>query len=221
MKICTVKNCNAAHVAKGYCSKHYVQFKTYGKIRERTIHDPNEFIIDGDICWVVLYNNKCIEVARAKFLTIYYEQIKNSELKWHFDNGYASAIWYVDNVKYHTFLHEAIMQLSGQEVPDGKEVDHKDGNRLNCLDDNLRICTRPENQQNRSKLSNNTSGHKGVSWSKSNKKWQAQITVSGKRIHLGYFDTKEDAARAYNVAAMKYYGEFAVLNTIEGDIKNT
>ena len=52
----------------------------HGKIQQiqRTIYDPNEFIIENDICWVILYDRKCIEIARAKFYTKYYEILKNS-----------------------------------------------------------------------------------------------------------------------------------------------
>ena len=112
------------------------------------------------------------------------------------------------------YLHGAIIQLSGQEVPDGYEIDHKDRNPLNCLDDNLRICTPNQNAQNRKKQSNNTSGQKGVRWHKRDKKWNVSITTINGCEFLGNFDTKEDAARAYNIAALKYFGEFAVLNVI-------
>jgi hypothetical protein len=55
----------------------------------------------------------------------------------------------------------------------------------------------------------NTSGHKGVSWYKRDKKWRAKININNKAIHIGYFDNLEDAATAYQAAALKYFGEFA------------
>lgn len=180
------------------------------------LNDQDRFIIDNDICWIILYDFEQIEVGRAKFYTKYYEQIKSSNLTWYLtDHGYARAVWKDENNKRHQItLHEAIIQLSGQEVPKGYMIDHKDRDSLNCLDHNLRICTNQQNLQNRGKQSNNTSGHKGVNWHKHSKKWRAQIQVYGKSISLGYHNTVENAARAYNKAAIKYFGEFVVLNNI-------
>lgn len=64
---------------------------------------------------------------------------------------------------------------------------------------NLRWATRSTQSQNtRLLFSDNTSGYRGVSWNKAARRWVAYLMVSRKRIHLGYFDEKEDAARAYN-----------------------
>ena len=162
---------------------------------------------------MIIYNNKCIEIARAKFPTIYYETLKN--YKWHIRDGYAEAAWYDENRCQHNItLHASVIYLSGKILQPREEIDHKDQDKLNCLYDNLRICNRSQNQQNRGKQLNNTSGWKGVSWHKRIGKWQASIKVNYDTIPLGYFDTAEDAARAYNVAALKYHGEFAVLNEI-------
>lgn len=59
-----------------------------------------------------------------------------------------------------------------------------------------------------------TSGFKGVYWKQRNHKWCAQIGTGGMRRYLGLYSTPEDAARAYNVAALARWGEFASLNTI-------
>jgi hypothetical protein len=213
MNNCSIEGCDEISRCKGMCRRHYMQFKTYGKILERTRSDPNEFIIDGNITWILLCNRKREEVARAKFNTKYYEQIK--DYKWHLHGtGYVCANWYDENKQYEMRLHQAIVELSGQKVPDGYEIDHKDGDKLNCLEDNLRICTHAQNNHNRRKNQNSTSGQKGVSWSKQAKKSEGYISVNNKRIHLGYFDDPKDAAKAYNAAAIKYHGEFAQLNEI-------
>ncbi len=104
-------------------------------------------------------------------------------------------------------LHREIMKAS-----DGVHVDHISGDGLDNRRGNLRLCTHAENQRNRGSQSNNTSGFKGVSWNKSSGKWMAKIKVDGKAVHLGYFASKEDAARAYDTAATKYHGEFAKTN---------
>jgi hypothetical protein len=219
MRLCSVEGCGKKHSGNGYCTKHRMQINLYGKILERTINDPNEFIIDGDICWILLYNKKCIEIARAKIDIKYYEQIKNSvpKLKWCLNNrGYVTTTWFdKEHIQHQISLHQAIIQLSGKIIQLGEEIDHKDGDKLNCLDENLRICKHLENTRNRGKNKNNTSGYKGVIWHKPSKKWEAYISDNnGNREHLGLFSTIETAAKAYNTAAVKYHGEFAVLNII-------
>lgn len=92
------------------------------------------------------------------------------------------------------------------------DIDHVDGNGLNNAITNLRLCTKTQNMGNRKPNKNNTSGYKGVSWDKRKKKFRAQIRQSGKCKFLGYFDTIEQAAEAYNQAAVVYFGSFANLN---------
>lgn len=101
-------------------------------------------------------------------------------------------------------LHRLILN-----APRGIQVDHIDGDGLDCTHSNLRLCSRSQNEQNRGKNSNNKSGYKGVCWSKRKSKWVAQIDVRGKHFFLGHFQKPEDAAEAYRQAALKLHGEFA------------
>ena len=98
------------------------------------------------------------------------------------------------------------------EAPKGMHVDHINGNPLDNRKSNLRICTHAENQRNRGANKNNTSGYKGVSWHKRNKKWACQIKHNYKKIHVGNYATPEEAARAYDAKAKEFQGEFAYLN---------
>ena len=89
------------------------------------------------------------------------------------------------------------------------DLDHKNMNTLDNRFKNLREATKKQNGANRSVLSNNVSGYKGVSFYKRTKKWVAYIGNNNKKIHLGYFNTPEEAHAAYVTAANKYFGEFA------------
>ena len=94
-------------------------------------------------------------------------------------------------------------------------VDHKDGNGLNNQKSNLRVVTNVQNAQNASLRKDNKSGYKGVTLDKRygrSDRWKSNIGVNKKLIYLGTFYTKEEAAQAYNIAAVKYFGEFARLN---------
>jgi hypothetical protein len=95
------------------------------------------------------------------------------------------------------------------------QIDHEDRNKLNCQRNNLRRATQSQNMANRDLDSQNSSGLKGVHWHSRVGKWHAQIRLRGNKIHLGYFDSQIEAAKAYNRAAKTMFGEFAVLNPME------
>jgi hypothetical protein len=96
-----------------------------------------------------------------------------------------------------------------------KEIDHKDRNALNNQRENLRESDRITNNINRGMQSNNTTGYKGVTWHKYNQRWRAVTSYNNKQIHIGYYETAKEAAKAYNRAVYNLYKEFAVLNIIE------
>lgn len=93
-------------------------------------------------------------------------------------------------------------------------VDHREHPRSNNSLDNLREATRSQNNKNNVVSKNSTTGFKGVF--KSRAKYKAQICVDRKQIHLGVFKTKEEAALAYDKAALHYHGEFAKTNQMMG-----
>lgn len=88
-------------------------------------------------------------------------------------------------------------------------VDHADCNPKNNDISNLRAATKADNQRNAGMYAHNTSGYKGVVWSKAAKKWLARIKIMGKSKHLGCFESKEDAADFVQLARETVYGEFA------------
>lgn len=99
--------------------------------------------------------------------------------------------------------------------PDNKVVDHISGNQLDNRRENLRVCTRKQNQQNRTKNNrNNSSGFRGVSWDRFRNKWVAQLSLDYKHIYLGRFDDIEDAKETVKRAILERHGEFANVNNL-------
>ncbi len=96
----------------------------------------------------------------------------------------------------------------------GMFVDHKNGDGLDNRRENLRVCTRAQNNSNRDKHMIGTSKYKGVWKGKNKTKYRCCIRVNKQRIHLGYFENELDAAKKYNEAALLHHGEFANLNKI-------
>ena len=84
-------------------------------------------------------------------------------------------------------------------------VDHIDGNGLNNRWENLRNVSHSENMRNRKLNKNSTSGMAGVHQTKRSGKWQARISVDGKRISLGAFESKDEAIVARKAAETKYW----------------
>lgn len=92
-------------------------------------------------------------------------------------------------------------------------VDHINRNPLDNRKENLRVCTSSENHRNNTKTKKKTtSKYKGVSFHKTKAKWIASIRVNESLLHLGYFLNEDDAAKAYDTAALKYFKEFASIN---------
>jgi len=204
MHICQVDCCDSPRYALGYCIRHYGQHYRHGFILKRTRFDPNEFIIEGDICRIKLYDRRGNETGEAIVDGEDYEKINGK--KWHrCTNGYVA---YIDGRKWIS-LHSVILETSEDEV-----IDHINRDGLDCRKANLRVCAHHQNCWNQGLRKNNVSGAKGVCWYKQTKRWVVRIRHKNKRVHLGYFKNKADAVEAYNKAALKYHGEFVALNKL-------
>lgn len=107
-----------------------------------------------------------------------------------------------------TSMHRMIMNAKK-----GEEIDHINGNRLDNRRSNLRFCTRQQNRFNEKLRSNKTSKFKGVYWQKDIKRWRARIQKDGEVNYLGTFLNELDAAKAYDKAAKKLFGNFAFINS--------
>jgi hypothetical protein len=103
--------------------------------------------------------------------------------------------------------HRLIFLMKNGYLP--SLIDHIDGNPKNNLIENLREATYEQNNHNAKLHIGNTSGVKGVHWHKRSKKWLARVGVSGRRTHVGYYSTIEEASKAVQEAREKLHGEFA------------
>lgn len=91
-------------------------------------------------------------------------------------------------------------------------IDHRNGDGLDNRRSNLRLAAQAQNCTNTRIRSNNKSGFKGVCWRAGSSAWVAQIKRDGKSYHLGLFANPEEAARAYDAAAVEFFGEYARIN---------
>lgn len=125
-----------------------------------------------------------------------------NQYRWCFSYGYAKG------ANGGPFMHRLIM---GAPPFERAKVDHINGDKLDNRRSNLRWATDRQNQGNRKKRSDNC-GYKGVSWHPQNRKWMARIGKDGRVRHIGYFDTAEEAALAYDEEAKREFGVYARLN---------
>ena len=172
---------------------------------------------------------KTIDLGQGYFAKVdddVFEKINNKKwyvLKREKHTSYAVCKVKTDNGWINLSMHTLIMGLKK-----GKEIDHIDGDGLNNQKDNLRFCTRSENNRNRKPYGK--SKYKGVviytqkrKYTKQNgevslyisePRFRAQINVNGKIVFLGQFKTEKEAAEAYNKAAKENYGENTQLNNL-------
>lgn len=194
---CKHDSCTNGARASGFCSTHYMRWWRGQDMDRVTSRQPRPAIVEGDIAKIPLGIG-----AKDGYAIV------DKEFAW------------LDKYKWHMSKRNAVTRDKGDKLhhmitgkpKDGLVVDHinrdtKDNRRVN-----LRFATNQENTRNISMQKNNTSGYKGVH--RHYGKWQVEIKVDYKKIRLGRFTDIRDAARCYNEAALKYFGEFASLNDV-------
>lgn len=157
-----------------------------------------------------------IKLNRGKFALVDDKDFEwLNSWKWNTTEHYRN-IWYVirkiktGDGRKTVYMHRQILGAK-----DSFFVDHISGDGLNNQRNNLRLCTPSQNVANQF-IIRGSSKYKGVCWIKRDKRWQAQICVNYKKIALGHHKIEANAARAYDKAALKYFGEFAKTNKMMG-----
>ena len=141
-----------------------------------------------------------------------YNKIK--DYNWYVnDQHYLLARVNIGNKKVKDIrMHRIIMDVEDPNI----EIDHIHGikSRNDNRKSNLRLATHSQNNINKDKASNNTSGVKGVTWDKRTGKWRVRITVNKVTHELGFFDEFEEATKVRKEAEEKYFGEWSYDNSI-------
>jgi hypothetical protein len=141
-----------------------------------------------------------------------------NQYKWYSDKSYncwyAVRVIWVNKKFVKIYMHREIL---GLKKGDKIQVDHQNHNGLDNQRRNIRVSSQSQNNGNFCKTKG-SSVYKGVCWDIRKKKWLAQIQFNNRHYFLGYFNNEEDAAHAYDKAALEFFGEFANLNFLEKEL---
>lgn len=193
---------------KPYCRKHYIQLTRHGKITA-TIYDKNEWIDCGDYYECVLKNKNSEEVGRTKIDKEDYDKLKEYKLYMRTASGKCYSLFSERGSSKKYMVHRFLTGLSNEKYTIDQVVDHINGDSLDNRRSNLRICTQHENSKN-SRKKNKIVGIKLIKSynGTSVQKWQAQICSNYKNIHIGYYNTPEEAALARLKKEKEICGEY-------------
>ena len=236
MKICKVPNCEGKVLAKGYCSKHYQQYKKYGeelappkqtickvdgcegKHKAKGYCDKHylQYLRHGEILERTRFNsNEIVEYESHAEIVLYdkdCEEIARVLIDLEDIDRCKNYKWYLNSFGYVYnnkvgLLHRFIMNPKDDEI-----IDHINHNKLNNKRCNLRICSQQQNLMNASKRKNCSSKFKGVFWNKYDNRWRASIVINNRNKYIGNYLNEIEAAEAYDRASIKYFKEYAFTN---------
>lgn len=193
MTKCNIKNCTDLVYQCGVCGTHYHHLRKYGEIR-RSRRELNEFFDMGEYFAVNVYSSNLLPINQFFISKEDIDKIKTKH--WCLQKSSVKGKFYIKESKplKAKYLHRILLKPKK-----GMEVDHINGNTLDNRRENLRICDKVTNGQN--KVVRGTNFHKQM------KKWRAYTTVrGGKQINFGFFDTEQEARDAYLKNIVNYRG---------------
>lgn len=203
--VCSIDGCDSTTFARGWCNAHYKRWYRHGDPtaprQARTLAECAP-IIEGDIARVPLTRGlyAVIDAADAAAVGARVWQAEPAGLTHYAQTNRSASL-------PATRLHRFVLGYG----PGDPEVDHIDGDGLNCRRSNLRATSHKQNMANRSGR-RGTSTFKGVRWDTERSTWAAEIKDGGRARFLGRFADEVEAARAYDQAAVEVWGEYARLN---------
>ena len=165
-------------------------------------------LVEPELAAALAEGAKLMPLTQGEFTIVDADDFKwLNQYKWHVRKH--KNVSYAETQKNGKLIKMHRMLLN---APPHLFVDHRDHNGLNNRRYNLRLCTNQQNLYNCRPRQGGTSRYKGVYRDKRGKKFVARIVADGKRHSLGYFDDEIEAAVAYDLKAIQFFGQFAYLN---------
>jgi hypothetical protein len=189
---------------KQYCQRHYMQLYNNGHLLNRTIFDKNEYIDHPEEGYTecITYNKDFNESYRVILDLDKKDLLKNYKIyvRSREDKKYAMITYNGKKL----FVHRFLMGITHTDYVLSVTIDHINGNGLDNRISNLRVCSQKDNMKNIRK------DYKfvGVSWLKTTHKWTARIMSNYKTLHLGNYNTYEEAILARLRKEQELCGEF-------------
>lgn len=181
---CSVQQCERPVYGHGLCNAHYQRWRKHG---DTLPHIP-------------------IRKPDASLSERFWEKVEKGPACWEWMGcKHPSGRGMIRVGGMPKYAHRVSLELSGQVIPQGREVDHICMNPSCVRPDHLRVATRKQNEENQPMRRDSSSGLRGVSYFRETGRWRAHVTHHGKFHHLGFFTTKEEAGEVARQARIRLF----------------